>query len=245
MCAQKISSIVWGWTLSMDFVYGTDCFCEVVCSGESPSPRGPLAGDRVQFTGSLEHGQERRQRRGPLGDLKSLSRTPLESKIVTLFYLFLKLDARWAVGFSYSLAPGADIFMSTAYIPCQFTSAHIHMCGRNFDGVAFCPPNSIGWKLHAPDSMSSLAPICSKSVSRWRWVSVWYTLLAPRRRPQGLSPWVVWENALCLHAAQMPIANMCSLFIVLVSYPPTQPGTTQADRPQHPELPHCPQTSRI
>jgi hypothetical protein len=41
MCAQKISSIVWAWTLSTGFVYGTDCFGEVVCSGKSQALEAP------------------------------------------------------------------------------------------------------------------------------------------------------------------------------------------------------------
>ena len=90
MCAQKISSIVWGWPLSTDFVYGTDCFCEVVCSGEPPGSWGLLAVKKVRFTGSPECGQEGPQRRRSPGDFWSLSGAPSKSNTVTLccFILF-------------------------------------------------------------------------------------------------------------------------------------------------------------
>lgn len=90
MCAQKISSIVWGWTLSTNFVYGTDCFCEVICSGESPSAWGLLAMKKARFTGSPKCSQERPTKAQiPWGTSGVSLGLPQKSKIVALFYFIL------------------------------------------------------------------------------------------------------------------------------------------------------------
>lgn len=89
MCAQKISSIVWGWTLSTNFVYGTDCFCEVVCSGESPSAWGLLAMKKVRFTGSPECSQERPTKAQiPWGTSGVCLGLPQKAKLWLCFILF-------------------------------------------------------------------------------------------------------------------------------------------------------------
>lgn len=90
MCAQKISSIVWGWTLSTDFVYGTDCFCEVVCSGESPSSSSLLAKERVRFTGSpgVWPGKATKEQI-PWGYFRSLSGASSKNIITALFCFIL------------------------------------------------------------------------------------------------------------------------------------------------------------
>lgn len=126
--------------------------------------------------------------------------------------------------FSSLLALEADLFTSTVYIPRQLTSAHIHLHGWNSEVIAFCPPIPSA-RSFAPNRNSSLAPICSKSVSRWhRKARGSHSLL--RGHEASLLGWSGRTRCVC-----MPIANMCSLFIVLASYPPTQPATTQADGP--------------
>ena len=187
MCAQKISSIVWGWTLSTDFVYGTDCFCEVVCSGESLSSSGLLAVERVRFTGSPEYGQERLQRNRSLGDFRSLSGASSKGKIAALFYFILKIGCATVCDVFLALGSWSCCFHVTVYIPRQLTSVYFCMCCRDFEG--FFSPSSFCQRHHVPNITSSLVPICSKLVSRWCLESTWFTPLT--QRPLGISPRVV------------------------------------------------------
>lgn len=155
MCAQKISSIVWGWTLSTDFVYGTDCFCEVVCSGESLSSSSLLAVERVRFTGSPEYGQERLQRNRSLGDFRSLSGASSKGKIAALFYFILKIGCATVCDVFLALGSWSCCFHVTVYIPRQLTSVYFCMCCRDFEGF-FLPVLSARGIMY----LTSQAPWC-------------------------------------------------------------------------------------
>ena len=78
------------------------------------------------------------------------------------------------------------------WLPHQLTSTHFHMFVIS---KLFTPPNSFCQKHHVSNSTHSLAPICSKSVSRWRLWGTWLTLLVEAARQLSR---VVWEDAWCL-----------------------------------------------
>lgn len=196
MCAQKISSIVWGWTLSTDFVYRTDCFCEVVCSGESPSSSRLLAKERVRFTGSPGVWPRKATKEqiswGTSGVCLGLPQKAKSWPCFVLFYFKIECATEW-----WSFHPSwllELIFLCHHDIPCQLTSAHFRMCC--WDSESSFPQNLFCQKHHAPNRTSSLAPICSESVSRWCLQSTRFTPLA--RRPLGISARVVSDDALHL-----------------------------------------------
>lgn len=133
MCAQKISSIVWGWMLSTSFVYRTNCFCEVVCSGKSPNPweAWPWTGSGLRVAWSM--GRKGLQRNRSLGRLLELpQRAKLQPYLIILFY-FKNWICSEVLNFSFLLAVGTDIFCFTVHIPCQLTSVHFHMCCSDFE----------------------------------------------------------------------------------------------------------------
>lgn len=138
---------MWGWTLSTDFVYGTDCFPEVVCSGESPSSSGLLAVERVRFTGSPERGQERLQRnRSPGGLQESVWGFRKKQNRGPLSCYFENWMCNSVVEFSSLLTLGADIFTSlctTHGSSPLFTSTCVSGIWEPFPHNSFCQKHHI------------------------------------------------------------------------------------------------------